>query len=341
MPELRRLRGCVASELRAPLCLEFTEGTFAPPVGVGSLARAYFDGTTLFLCAVSTDAAVSVEGMALGTAWVPTNCPAVVWVGNERFDYAVVNDEPARAPAARPADQWGTHTVVMSMPQTLSPRALVAHAEPSVVPAVPIIAVRPKPSFDSVTVVGPPPSRQAITALALPSTAADDLPSDAGSSDDAVESEAVLPVSFMSKVGARVRDDFRRTPRNIRVTLFALPLVAWAALGFGSSAESAALPGSRPAAPSVAPPIKPGEPVVAASAGPDLASSTPRAEPEKAASKVMRGKRTLEASAADAAAHGAYAESAQLYRELAAISPERPEFAAAARILQAKAAAAH
>lgn len=228
-------------------------------------------------------------------------------------------------PVAARANPWAGRTLIMN----LSPRVLDPVGAQEVTRLLQSPPERDD-GFDSVTVLGPPPSPEVIAALA--STAQrgrEGRGPVAMPPSELPELDAATPHarSKLASLRARMADDFRRAPRSMRILLFALPVVAWAALGFGRTAPELAPPAEPATAHSALPPAR----------APHVEPARPLPLPARApVSNVMRGRRTLEATAADAAARGAFPEALNLYRELAQMSPERPEFASAVRILQSK-----
>jgi hypothetical protein len=175
-----------------------------------------------------------------------------------------------------------------------------------------------------VTVVGQVPDvyRQNATSVAA----------DAGPAPAPDSKRAPSP---LRRLGARVRDDFRRSSPIVRLVFVALPAVAWSVLALGepetTGAERRAAIAPRPNV--VAPAAGSSAPLRPTGAATDVpllaAPSTPGPR-----SATAPGGRTDEARAADAAARGAYVEAIALYESLASAHPDRPEFGSAARILK-------
>lgn len=247
---------------------------------------------------------------------------------NDRTRPGIGDHAPeALVPVTPRSNAWSGRTLIMtlapSVQEPIGAHELTAASSP---------APERESAFESVTVIGPPPSAAVIAALAgiAPSRESSGPRSTEFSVPPARGQPGLTLRTTLARWRARVSEDFRRAPRSMRILLFALPIVAWAALGFGRPTPEA-VPTAKLAI------LRLGLPSATA---PPLAAARPAAAPARApVSNVMRGHRTLEAVAADAAARGAIAEALELYGELAQRSPERPEFASIVRILRSKQAA--
>ncbi|MGC4089340.1 MAG: hypothetical protein QM756_15925 [Polyangiaceae bacterium] len=135
---------------------------------------------------------------------------------------------------------------------------------------------------------------------------------------------AVRRPSALRSLLARVRSDFLRAPRSVRLAVPVIPLAAWLALTPVSPPTSAS---PARATPTATPPVPREEP----SPPPKLAELS--AEPERPREPAD----PLEAKAVTALLRGADLEAAKLYDELARAHPNRSEFAVAARILRGRA----
>lgn len=231
---------------------------------------------------------------------------------------------------------WAEHTVVASLPRLL-PGAGTRHAPLSAVsePLTLIGLGQPAPSLPPREVEAPPLAlleepRTVVGKAPSPTTAQQLLArystlSAQASGQAANEQVAALPLrqSWLRRVAAFARDDFRRAPRVVQLLVPALPLVAAAVTFLDVDPNAPELSRAVAAA------------TVAIPTGAEAEPSVPPAAPLPVGSVtiVPRPGHTLASDAADAAARGDRALAIAIYARLARERPDEPAFASAARIL--------
>src|SRR5262245_28091032 len=163
--------------------------------------------------------------------------------------------------AERTTSKWDAETVIGNVSDwkpkanpspTEVPKKSFRTAEPgatTIMDAATVMAAhaRAKGAFDTVTVVFEPQRPEPAVLLPQPAVLLPQPPANASAPPERGRARARL-----RRVAELCRDDFRRTPRSVRATLIALPVIAWATLAL-SGAESEASPGR-------APPVGRGEP---------------------------------------------------------------------------------
>jgi len=233
------------------------------------------------------------------------------------------------------APVWAEHTVVANLPRLLpgtrpshaplsavsEPLTLIGLGQPA--PPVPPRESDPAPLAlveEPRTVVGRAPS--ATTAQQLMARYAA-LSAEASDRASAEPTAPPLRQSWLQRVVAFARDDFRRAPRVVQLLVPALPLVAAAVTFLDIDPQAPGL--SRPVAAAAA---------VATSAHQAEPSVPPAAPlPVSSVAIVPRPGHTLASDAADAAARGDRALAIAIYSHLSREQPSEPAFASAARIL--------
>lgn len=363
-------RRLVPGEFVAVLTLG-SRGDVIVPHSQPEHARAYFDGTTLFVRSVVPEEPVFMEGEAIGSAWTPVPFPCVLMLGKGRLVYEpLLRDESPHAWQPK----WQEHTVVTDLSRLLPPACQTlepapkskneAGATPRSSPLLTLVrgqgdapAASELTSFalaaDPATVAGPGPNSAAVRQLLA--CIASEMPNAASAEAAEPSPSGILHCgrtrrSRLRAFGVSLRehaiDDFRRSGRSSRIVLLGLPVICYLAL----SPELAPAPSVRnehrpaTARPESAPITEP--------AGASSRSSTPKVQPptpigdelpvrpgsvEQTSKRGGSNQPTLEARAADAADRGAYAQAAGLYDQLASRHPDQPKFVSAARIFRARA----
>jgi hypothetical protein len=260
MSDVRVIRSWQTAS-RETLQVRLRVGEFRTPFALGSTAKAYFDGETLFVASLDRSRPAVANQMPLPVAWTPLPCPSVIDLGASHLAYeAMPNGEVRQAEGARDADTltrvWsrgvvanfmlpesqgapapsdpaalGRTTVIMGSPapaKPSSPPAMLTttirlgRGEPNAAPSAPGESTRT--SFvEAVTIIRSPGST-----VALPSTLR------GGGSPQPRQSmrseTAARPPHLLRRLTARAREDLRRTPRAVRIVFVALPVLGWAAL---------------------------------------------------------------------------------------------------------------
>jgi hypothetical protein len=322
-------------------------------------AKAYFDGSTLFVASADPTRLVIVNKMLVGRVWLAVPCPSILEIGSSRLIYDDAHDlGPANDRSAVRALRW----------QVKAPElATLGEERASQNPVLTLVAPRPsrarevqgldtntntntstKAAWDSATQafdwsslrpnlrVGPPsePVFGADARPVSPAAAAPHL-------EPPIAAARPARPALSQRAYERVRQEFVRTPRSMRLAFFSLPVLAMFVLSQRSDQARASSNGAAASATAALAPSAPASSPVLARREPEsaLVTRSAAAAAENSLTSKPSQQRSLEARAADAAARGALSDAITLYDSLTSQYPERSEFRSARRILAARASA--
>jgi hypothetical protein len=357
MPGSAETQLTVRTGAAEPRAVDLRPGQTVGPLSIGRLGTwrvvapgvleehgfVYFNGTELFLQSTNPNSPLLADGSPIGREWTPVYAPCEIAMGGARLFFgsphgttdamAAVAPRAPQSPSA-PAgfaprvrgNDDDEATRVAPVEELAAMRGRVPAAPPAPAPAPfnvppPTFAAPPMgtPSF------GPTPfvEQQAPPAAGV-----------------APPPGAPAPAAKQSRVAAAWRET--SGPKKALIVLMA-PLIwaVWVIFTDKPPPPSPPRPPSsasaRPtAAPSATPAATPPAPATSAPETARAPSASSSAAPA-AGSPATAGPKTPQREAADAVAAGAFDRAATLYEDLARAHPDVPAYAAAARIMRAKA----